>query len=263
MEGVSYEAASLAGHLGLDNLIAIYDSNDMTIDGSTNLCFSEDVEKRYEAMGWKVEKCGSKDVNEIYKKLMKLKKEKEKPKLLIIKSLIGEGLDKLQGLSKVHSSPVGCEEIAFYIINSTVYDLFKKEYGIKKIKNKKDLKVILSERIKNKTLILESINVKNFIKKTILQNKEIYKKWQILFGKYEKRYPKKFEELNNYLNSSLPDSLRNVLLNYDEKYPDSIRNISGRILNICSQKMTNILAGSADLVHSTKVKINNSYYISS
>jgi transketolase len=112
MEGVAAEASSLAGHLALSKLIVFYDSNSITIDGSTALAFGEDVGKRYEAYGWKVIKGDMYDFDGLARLLAEAKSDTTKPKLVILKSVIGKGAPKKQGTSGVHGSPLGTEELA-------------------------------------------------------------------------------------------------------------------------------------------------------
>jgi transketolase len=111
MEGVSYEAASLAGHLKLDNLIYLYDDNNITIDGSTDLAFTEDVTKRFEAAGWEVsEVADGNDIKAIERAIKDARKAKGRPKLIRIKTIIGFGMPK-QGTSKAHSDAPGADAV--------------------------------------------------------------------------------------------------------------------------------------------------------
>ncbi|MDR0910831.1 MAG: transketolase [Spirochaetaceae bacterium] len=112
MEGVSAEASSLAGHLQLGKLIVFYDSNKITIDGSTDIAFTEDVAKRYEAYGWQVLKGSMYDFNEIASLVEKAKAEGGKPSLIILKSIIGKGSPHKQNTAGIHGSPLGAEEVA-------------------------------------------------------------------------------------------------------------------------------------------------------
>ena len=109
-EGVTYEAASLAGHLALGKLIVLYDSNHVTLDGPLDYSFSEDVKKRYEAMNWQVICVNDgNDVAAILKAIKKAKKESFKPSLIIVDTVIGYGSAN-QGTSKVHGAPLGKED---------------------------------------------------------------------------------------------------------------------------------------------------------
>lgn len=111
MEGVSYESASLAGHLQLDNLIYLYDDNHVTIDGFTDLAFSEDVTKRFEAAEWHVsEVADGNDLKAIERAIREAQKIKGKPKLIRVKTIIGFGMPK-QGTNKAHSDAPGEEAV--------------------------------------------------------------------------------------------------------------------------------------------------------
>ena len=108
-EGVTYEAASLAGHLSLGKLIVLYDANKVTLDGPLSMSFSEDVKKRYEAIGWQVIRVtDGNDVSAIQKAIRKGKKELYKPTLIIIDTVIGFGSSN-EGTNKVHGNPLGKE----------------------------------------------------------------------------------------------------------------------------------------------------------
>ncbi|HRS03224.1 MAG TPA: transketolase, partial [Treponema sp.] len=106
-EGVAAEASSLAGHLKLGKLIAFYDSNKITIDGSTDLSFTEDVAKRYEAYGWQVLKGSMYNFDEIASLVAQAKAETNKPSLIILTSIIGKGAPNKQGSHSVHGAPLG------------------------------------------------------------------------------------------------------------------------------------------------------------
>ncbi len=112
MEGVSAEASSLAGHLGLGKLVVFYDSNQITIDGGTGLAFGEDVGKRYEAYGWKVLKGSMYDLPGLERLLAEAKADTARPKLVILQSTIGKGAPTKQGTAGVHGAPLGPEEIS-------------------------------------------------------------------------------------------------------------------------------------------------------
>ncbi len=111
-EGVSAEASSLAGHLKLDKLVVFYDSNQITIDGSTSVSFTEDVGARYEAYGWKVLRGSMYDFAGLERLVAEAKAETARPKLVILQSIIGKGAPTKQGTHGVHGSPLGDEEIA-------------------------------------------------------------------------------------------------------------------------------------------------------
>ncbi len=111
-EGISYEACSIAGHNNLDNLIMIYDSNKITIEGSTDLSISENIKQRFEAQGWKVYRIDGHNYKEIDQVLTELKTEQKKPALIIAETLIGKGAVTLEGKAVTHGAPLGDAEIA-------------------------------------------------------------------------------------------------------------------------------------------------------
>ncbi|GHT36644.1 transketolase [Planctomycetales bacterium] len=142
MEGITAEAASLAGHLKLDNLCWFYDDNGITIEGNTNLAFSEDVEKRFKAYGWKVLKVDDvNDLDALRKAIKKFQKEDEKPTLIIVKSVIAYGSPHKAGSHEAHGAPLGEEEIREtkkiygfdpdkkFVVDEDVYETFRKGIG--------------------------------------------------------------------------------------------------------------------------------------
>lgn len=114
MEGVCAEAAALAGHLGLGKLIVLYDANDITLDGPAELCFTEDIERRFEASGWQVLRVedGDEDIDAIDAALQAARAESDKPSLVLVRTTIGYGAPKKAGTSGAHGAPLGAEELA-------------------------------------------------------------------------------------------------------------------------------------------------------
>jgi len=110
MEGISAEAGSLAGHLRLGNLIYVYDDNHITIDGSTKLSFGEDVQRRFEAQGWHVQRCDGLDIEGLRRALGEARAESERPSLVILRTTIGYGSPHKAGTAKAHGAPLGPEE---------------------------------------------------------------------------------------------------------------------------------------------------------
>lgn len=148
MEGITSEAASLAGHLGLGKLIVFYDDNEITIEGKTDLAFSENVGDRYKAYGWQVLKCDAYNLDGIVSLIKEAKTETKKPTIIILKSIIGKGSPNMAGSSKIHGTPLGEVEIKatrknlgapegtdFYVFPG-VYEYFKaKKEELKKSYN--------------------------------------------------------------------------------------------------------------------------------
>ncbi|MCU0285049.1 MAG: transketolase [Acidobacteria bacterium] len=264
MEGISYEAGSLAGHLCLDNLIAIYDSNRISIDGSTDITFTEDVAARYEALGWQVDRAGSSDMESVYRKLLALKQMRGKPKLLILDTVIGEGLDKKKDSFEIHGAPAGIPEIAFFILHSpAIKELFENKYGKEVLAERNTLEEVLTKRIKNQKTepLLQLTGHKEFMKEHLTGAAKSYNDWQAGLEDYKKKYPIKYDELTRYLEFKLPGTLGDKLLNYASAKPSATRVISGEILNMCAAEIPQIVGGSADLASSTKAQLVGSHYI--
>ena len=262
MEGVAYEAASLAGHLSLGNLVAIYDSNNITIDGKADIAISEDVGKRYEAMGWKVTYCDALQLQTLGETLHNLSNEWEKPNLLIVKSTIGEGLNTLRDTSKIHGSPAGLDEIVWFLQNSSVRALAEKEFGKAVAADAAKLKDAYAKRLKEVKVPMACPEAVAFMNEAEKCNAKLCADWQKRLKEYEKKFPQEYAEFERFTAPALPPALSAALLAYKEDKPDATRNISGKVLALCSDAMPQIIGGSADLVGSTKATVKGSAYIS-
>lgn len=227
-EGVTYEASSLAGHLCLGKLIVLYDSNHVTLDGPLDYSFSEDVEKRYQAMGWQVIKVADgNDTNLILKAIKKGKKEKFKPTMIIMDTIIGYGSQN-QGTNKVHGAPLGTEDgkntKKFYgfdhedfHVPQEVYDDFKK-------------------------------NVFN-------KGKRAYNKWLKTMKEYKNTYPDLYHELIQSINGKYHLDLDELLKQFPYGTNEATRNTSEKIINAIAKENPTFLSGTADLASSTKTTI--------
>lgn len=111
MEGVASEASCLAGHLQLDNLIMIYDSNEVCLDGPTKECYSENTKLRFEAYGWEVFEMDGNDLEDIHRVMAKARENQTRPRLIIAHTIIGKGSPNKAGTSKAHGAPLGLEEV--------------------------------------------------------------------------------------------------------------------------------------------------------
>lgn len=264
MEGISYEAASMAGHLGLDNLVAIYDSNHISIDGHTDITFNENVAQRFEAQGWLVEQAEIKDIRDVLQKLRHLKAAKGKPKLLIVKTIIGEGVKEKRDSANIHGAPAGIDEIAWFVQNSSIKEsLFEKEWKKEEVNDTEKLKDLLKDRIENKKnhSLLPYPESLEFIREGVAGNKEDYDAWQKKFENYKNTYPEKYNELATYLEYGLPRELEQKLLNFSKAGKDATRGVSGTVLNLCAQYLPQMTGGCADLAGSTKAGIKDSTYL--
>lgn len=233
MEGIEYEAASLAGTLKLGKLIVLYDKNNITIEGDTNGAFTEDVGKRHEAQGWQVLYVNDgNDIEAISKAIAKAKKETEKPSLIIVRTVIGYGSPKA-GSADAHGAPLG-------------------EEGIKALRKN------LGYDYPPFTVPEE---VKKYLHKYITRGRRIRKEWENLFEAYSEEYPELADKFLLYLSGNTPDLLNEKQL-FEFAKPDATRNTSSKVLNELSSIIPNLVGGSADLGPSNKSVMKNREYYS-
>ncbi len=230
-EGISSEAASLAGHLGLGKLIVLYDSNKITIDGSTDLTFTEDVKKRYEAYGWQtlVVEDGN-DLEAIDKAICLAKEEKNKPTLIEIETVIGYGSPNKSGKSCVHGAPLGVDEI---------------------VKTKEFLGADTDKSF------YVSDEVYSYMNEIIAKKSSELSKWNDKLNSFKNSDKKEYERFNSWLSGDFTSKLTISDLLKDTKDNDATRSIGGKVLNNAKDIVENILGGSADLNGSTKTYLTN------
>ena len=229
-EGVTYEAASLAGHLSLGKLIVLYDANKVTLDGPLSMSFSENVKKRYEACNWQVlEVKDGNDINEIHKAIKKGKKEQFKPTLIIVNTVIGFGSAN-QGTNKVHGAPLGKEDC----------------------KNAK-----LSYGFDHDEFYVPEEVYEDFKKKTIKRGKSKFNKWNKLFNEYKEQYPTEAKQLEDAIAGKYSLNIDELLKNYPVGHNDATRNTSLEVIQEVAKQNPTFLSGTADLASSTKTKIKD------
>ena len=232
MEGVASEAASLAGHLKLGKLIYFYDDNKISIDGSTDLTFTEDRGKRFEAYGWHVKHVSDGNDPREVDKAINLAKEDPRPSLIICKTHIGFGLPTKQDTAAAHGSPPGDEEL----------DGAKEKLGWPK-----DPRFHVPK------------DVLDFFRGALDQGSTWQKEWEDLFKAYQKKYPQEAEELKRRLAGELPTGWKGQLPEFP---PDpkgtATRAASGKVLNALSSVIPELIGGSADLAPSNKTWIDGS-----
>lgn len=235
MEGVSAEAASLAGTLKLGKLVVLYDCNNITIEGDTCTSFTEDVLKRFEAYGWQtITVEDGNDVDAIDKAIKEAKAEADKPSIIKIMTKIGYGAPNKQGKASAHGEPLGEEEIV----------LAKENLGWE---YKEDFYV--PEQVKE--------NISDITK----AGAETEKEWKTVFEAYAKEYPELAEQWNNWHNGELPDLLNNE--DYWTYEGDiATRASSEKVLNKLSKLVPNLIGGSADLAPSNKSVMKDREYYS-
>ena len=230
MEGISNESSSLAGALGLGKLIVLYDSNSITIEGSTDLAFTENVSKRFEALGWETFKVeDGNDVDAIENAINKAKENLDKPSFIEITTEIGFGSPKHEGTSSAHGSPLGEEDLA----------ATKKVYGWKE-----EPFVVPSE-------------VKSQMKDVIEKGKETEDEWNKKYNEYKEKYPEQAKELESWLNMDLPTDYLESDEFWNFEKDMSTREASGVLINRLDPKLPNLIGGSADLEPSTKTYIDS------
>lgn len=231
MEGVSYESASMAGHLKLANLIYLYDDNNITIEGNTSLAFNEDVTKRFEAAGWYVsEVADGNDLKAIEKAIKDAQKIKDKPKLIRVKTIIGFGMPK-QGTNKAHSDAPG-EEAVKETKRNLGWDENKHFYVPKEALAK--------------------------FREAVKEGAKLEKEWEALIKKYEKEFPELGATLKDTRTGELPDGWEKALPKFDDVKEAATRAYSGEVINAIAGKIPQLFGGSADLAPSNNTLIKDS-----
>ena len=231
MEGVSSEAASLAGHLKLSNLTWIYDNNHITIEGNTSLAFSEDVATRFMGYGWNVVRVGdANDLDMLERAFTISKKTTDRPTLIIVDSHIGYGAPNKQDTSGAHGEPLGEAEIK----------LTKKNYGWPE-----DAKFLVPDGVYDQ--------FKNGVGK---RGAEAHAAWKAKFAEYQQQFPQLADQLNRIQTGKLPDGWDKDLPVFP---PDAkgmaTRESSGKTLNALAKNIPWMIGGSADLAHSNKTNL--------
>jgi len=231
MEGVSYESASLAGHLKLGNLIYLYDDNQITIDGPTDLAFSEDVTKRFESCGWEVsEVADGNDVKAIEQAIKAGQKIKDKPKLIRVKTIIGYGMPK-QGTSKAHSDAPGPDAVAET----------KRNLGWPEGKHFYIPKEALTH-----------------FRKAVKDGAKREKDWDAAVKKYERAFRELGKTLRDTRTGKLPDGWESALPKFHAAEEKATRVFSGEVINALAPTVPQLIGGSGDLTPSNNTQIKAS-----
>ena len=230
MEGVSQEAASLAGHLKLSNLVWIYDNNHITIEGNTELAFSDDVAARFSSYHWNVLRVGdANDTDLLDRALRTASKETERPSLIIVDSHIAWGAPNKQDTSAAHGEPLGDEEIR----------LTKERYGWPP-----EAKFLVPEE------------TRPYTDRSIDRGREAEEQWNEKFAAYKTAHPQLADEWERMQSGALPDD-------WDWKIPEfpadekglAGRDASQKVLNAVAPRVPWLIGGSADLAPSTKTRM--------
>src|SRR6266487_660248 len=232
MEGIASEAASLAGHLGLDNLCWVYDNNHITIEGKTPITFTEDVEARFLAYGWNVLRVGNaNDLERIEHALEVFRKTKGRPTFIVLDSHIGYGSPHKQDTSAAHGEPLGDDEVR----------LCKRFYGWPE----------------DTTFFVPDGVYEHFTAGIGARGAEARRKWTELFGAYRTEYPDAAAEIELMQRRELPSGWdRNLPVFAADPKGIAGRDASGKALNVLAQNIPWFLGGSADIGHSNKTILN-------
>ena len=231
MEGVGSEAASLAGHLGLDDLCWIYDNNHITIEGKTSITFTEDVAARFVAYHWNVLRVGdANDLERIEDALAAFRQTKGRPTLIILDSHIGYGSPHKVDTSAAHGEPLGDDEVR----------LTKRAYGWPE-----DAKFLVPDGV-----------MQHFDAGIGARGVEARERWEALFADYRKQFPELATEIDQMQRRELPKGWdRNLPSFLPDPKGIAGRDASGEVLNVLAQNIPWLLGGSADLAPSTKTTL--------
>lgn len=233
MEGVSAEAASLAGHLKLGRLVVLYDSNDISLDGELNKSFSESVKGRFEAYGWQYLRVeDGNNLEEIAKALEEARNDLERPTIIEVRTIIGYGSPNRAGTSGVHGAPLGAEELK----------LTKEAY----------------KWVFDKDFYVPQEVYDNFHQLVVENGEKKEKEWNELFAQYKKQYPELAAQFEQALANQLPEGWDKDIPVYSEGKSIASRASSGEVLNGIAKNLPTFIGGSADLAGSNKTTIKGS-----
>ncbi len=225
MEGISHEAFSLAGHLGLNKLIMFYDSNRITIEGATDLAYSDDVRKRFEGYHWNVLDADGHDYAALDQALVQARQEKNRPTLIIGRTTIGQGSPNMAGKSASHGAPLGVEEIK----------ATKKNLGFPE-----DQDFFVPDEVR------EIFAVR------LQESQAATSAWEVGFQRYRAAHPDKAKAWDEAQQLALPNNLEAFLPKFDPAKPVATRNASHTVIQSLAKVMPYLVGGSADLSPSTR-----------
>jgi transketolase len=232
MEGISHEAASLAGHLGLGKLIYFYDDNHISIEGDTDITFTENRTGRFVAYGWHVQRVDDgNDLGALEQALNEARKETRRPSLIAVRTHIGYGSPNKQDTAGVHGEPLGPEEI---------------KLTKDKLKWPREPSFLIPDE------------AKDHFRQAIDAGRKLEERWQAAFEAYRQNFAAPAAEWNRWINGRLPDGWEDDIPVFE---PDdkglASRVASGTVLNAIAPKIANLIGGSADLAPSTKTLLSD------
>ncbi|MFP4573854.1 MAG: transketolase [Desulfobacterales bacterium] len=232
MEGISQEAASLAGHLGLSRLIWLYDDNEISIEGNTDISFTENVGKRFEACGWQViDVDDGNNVSQIAGAIEAARNETGKPSIIILRTHIAYGSPNKQGSADAHGAPLGEEEVR----------MTKQFLGCPADQ-----------------LFCVPETALSHMRQAVEKGEQAEKEWQKRFESYKKEYPELAEQFSARMEGRLPEDWDADIPVFDPKDGNiATRKASGSVLNAIAGRVPELIGGSADLAPSNKTLLQN------
>ncbi len=226
MEGITSEAASIAGALGLGKLIVLYDSNQITIEGSTKITFTEDVRKRFEAYGWQtLEVADGNDMAAVEAAVLQAKKNLQQPTLIKVNTIIGYGCPSKQGSHEVHGAPLGAA-------------------GVEETK-----KFLQWPAVEPFTVPAE---VYDYTRQRNVSNMGCFSTWNKMYEGYAREYPEEAKKLQTWLSGALDENAVFDEAFWNQTDKKASRETSSTVLNLLAAKVPQLIGGSADLAPSTK-----------
>ena len=230
MEGLSHEAFALAGHLALNRLIVFYDYNHITIEGSTELAYSDDVKRRFQAYHWNVIEIDGHDSDAIDRAVRRAKRSKERPTIIVTNTHIGKGSPNKQDTASSHGEPLGEEEVV----------LSKRNLGLPE-----DRSFYVPDTVRE----LFATRARSLKRKA--------NKWRREWKKYAADHADWAARWNRFFNDEIPDDLEAGLPDFDPAAPVATRSASGKVIQSLAQALPQLVGGSADLAPSTKTLISD------
>lgn len=233
MEGIASEAASLAGHLKLGRLIYLYDDNHITIDGSTEVAYTEDWAKRFDAYGWHVQKVDGLD-GEAVAQAIEAAQADPRPSIIGCRTVIGYGSPNKAGTSKVHGEALGEDELK---------------------RTKENLGWPLEPRFYVPDDVLQ------FFRQAVPRGQELEAEHQALLEAYSREYPAEAAEYRQFMAGELPEGWQESIPPFPAGKAVATRNASGAVINALAKAIPNLIGGSADLAGSNKTTIDGSPFL--
>jgi len=229
MEGISHEAASLAGHLGLEKLIYLYDDNEISIEGSTDITFTEHVPDRFRAYGWFVQEIDGHDVDAIEEAITAAHEEVERPSLIVCHTHIAYGSPNKQDDAAAHGAPLGEEEVR----------RTKERLGWPP-----DARFLVPDE------------VREVFRQAIDEGGSAHRAWRALFDRYAEAHPDAAAQLESLWSGEVPDGWQDTVPTFaPEDGPLATRKASGVVLNAIADGLPTLMGGSADLAPSNKTTL--------